>query len=159
MTESFYDQPFCIEARKNHEHAESDFKDCYCYDDVIGDTVPAQSIIAEPLVPSTTAVIEALFTMQDLEAPSVVTIEFGDRLGEWITKDYSNGALIQLFKAESSNGGTNYVVNPLLPAKLEDAWLDSDILGQPPLIAWLCSHLCDYFEEPPEEFFARIAAA
>ena len=142
---------FELLAVKNHPKAEQAWKDCYCYDD--------QFVTAEPLVHSTTAVIDALFTMQDLEAPSAVTIEFGDKLGEWITKDYNNGALIQLFKAESADDGTNYVVNPLLPVKLEEAWLDSDILGQPPLIAWLCSHLCDYFDEPPEQFFARIAAA
>ena len=139
---------FTLLALKNHPQAEQAWKNCYCYTD--------EFVSGEPLVETTTAVIDALFTMQDLPIPEAVTIEFGDKLGEWITKDYTNGALIQLFKAESANGGTNYVVSPLLPEKLEEAWLDSDILGQPPLIAWLCSHLCDYFDEPPEEFFAKI---
>ena len=141
---------FTITALKNHINATEEWQDCYCYDD--------SHVKAEPLVPETTEVIDKLFTWQGIDAPEMVRIDFGQRaldLGE--THDTNDEfVIVYLNSAQTENNGTSYIVNPLYPQRLEDIWCDSAFVGEPPLVAWLCSHLCDYFPKPPEEFFAKI---
>lgn len=140
---------FSITALKRHPKAKENWKDCYCYDD--------EHVIAEPLVHQTTNVIDELFTLHGLEKPEVVRIEFSAQVqgNGWSTDD-KDAVIVYLHSPQSKDEGTSYIVNPLNPQKLVDAWLDAGIIGEPPLVVWLCSHLCDYFPTPPEEFFTKI---
>ena len=140
---------FTLTALKNHPKAKEMYQDCYCYDD--------EHVTAEPLIHQTTEVIDQLFTLQGLPAPEVVRIEFAAQVqgNGWSTDD-KDAVITYLNSPQTENEGTSYFVNPLFPQKLEDAWLDAGILGEPPLVAWLCQHLCDYFPTPPKEFFAKI---
>ena len=142
---------FTLTAIKNHPTAKEMYQDCYCYDD--------EHVTAEPLIHQTTDVIDELFTMQGLDKPEAVRIEFAAQVqgNGWSTDD-KDAAIIYLNSGEEVNGGTSYIVNPLFPDKLEMAWMDSAFTGEPPLVAWLCQHLCDYFPTPPKEFFAKITS-
>ena len=138
-----------ITALKRHPKATEAWQDCYCYDD--------EHVTAEPLVPQTTDTIDELFVLQGLDKPEVVRIEFAERVeGNGWTTDDQDAVIVYLNSAEAVNDGTSYIVNPLFPDRLENAWMDAGMLGEPPLVAWLCSHLCDYFPTPPKEFFAKI---
>ena len=142
---------YTITALKRHPKATEEWQDCFCYDD--------EHVTAEPLVHQTTEVIDDLFVLQGLDKPEVVRIEFAERVegNGWSTDD-KDAVIVYLNSAEAVNDGTSYIVNPLFPDRLEEAWMDSGFTGAPPLVAWLCNHLCDYFPTPPEEFFAKITS-
>lgn len=141
-----------IIALKNHPRADDFYKNCYCYDD--------EYVTAEPLVHQTTEVIDRLFTLQGKEPPNTVGIDFclDARRAGW---DYSNemekdSVVVYLTAGELDEDGSTYIVNPFYPEHVERTWAESSFLGEPVLEAWLCQHLCDYFSEPPQGFFAKI---
>ena len=139
-----------IVARKNHPKADEFYNDCYCYDD--------QYVKAEPLIHQTTATIDKLFTLQGLDAPKAVNIDFclDAKAAGWLYDGNPDVVVTYLTEALRELDGTTYIVNPFFPEELERQWLESELIGEPPLEAWLCQHLCDYFPVVPQSFFCKI---
>lgn len=145
---------FQLTARLDHPQIATAYTGCYSYDE------PRLAIVAEPLVPSTTAVIQHCFgaphpddrtSITDKHAPSCVVLSFStERTQLPATAD----ALVELRLTASDDDGSDYGVsvfhskhNPLATQA-----------GRP-LTAWLCRHLGDYFTTPPVLFFCALQQA
>ena len=112
---------FTLTALKHHPNAPELYQNCFCYTD--------DHVTGEPLVHQTTDVINQLFTLQGLDAPDAVRIEFCTNLNDsgWGADNSSPEPAIVYLNSASPNGeGTLYITNPLYPQKLEDACPDRD---------------------------------
>ena len=138
---------FSLTADLLHPLAPPDLKGLYCYDDLSVD------VVCEPLVQATTAFI--IRTLEDVGygtsyAPHrTVQLNFTDAEipREWKQEDWP---VVRLTYVGSSNGGSDYLANQMHPYKVTPGGAQDFV--------WLCSHLCDYFEEPPQTFYAQITA-
>jgi len=142
---------FQLTAQLDHPQIATAYEGCYSYDE------PALGIIAEPLVPSTTAVIQHCFgaphpddrtSITDTHSPSSVVLSFStERTQLPATAD----ALVELRLTASDGDGSDYGVR-VLHSKHNPLATQAER----PLTAWLCSHLGDYFDEPPALFFCAL---
>ena len=123
-----------ITARLNHPQAGSLYQDCYCYDE---DSI---DLVAEPLVQQTTEVIQSFLKGK----PEEITIEFTDDLLH-LPKDEGAVSLWLTLKSQDEDGCTY---------EAEEMNLFIGLCGGPDV--WLCNHLFDYFDAPPEEFYCQI---
>ena len=145
--------PFQLTARLKHPEISTAYAGCYAYDE------PSIGLIAEPLVHSTTAVIQHLFgaphpdersSLFDPHSPECVVLTFSTDRQRLPSAD----ALVQLRLTDTDDDGSDYIVSVLhsshkIPASRTER----------PLNAWLCQHLCDYFSAPPDVFYCAIQQA
>ena len=124
-----------ITARLNHPQAGSLYQDCYCYDE------PSIDLIAEPLVHQTTTAIQALLG----DKPEFITIHFTDDICEDPPK--APGSIeLWLTLGECDPEGTTYAA--------EEFDITIGLLGT--YEVWLCNHLFDYFDKPPETLHVTV---
>ena len=151
---SFLTMPptFQITARLHHPELAAAYEGCYAYDE---QTV---GLVAEPLVHSTTAVIQFLFgaphpverlSLTDVDAPDVVTLTFS---ADNKQLPDSSDAAVQLTLKDTDVDGSNYAVKVLHSSHKLAA-----VRAERPLTAWLCTHLCDYFSSPPNVFYCALS--
>jgi hypothetical protein len=153
---SFLTMPplFQLTARLNHPDLAAAYAGCYAYDE------QTLGLVAEPLVHSTTAVIQYLFgaphpvertSLTDVTTPEVVSLTFSTDRKQ--LPDASD-AVVQLSLTDADDDGSNYAVKVL-----HSSHKISAMRTERPLTAWLCSHLCDYFSAPPDVFYCSLQQA
>jgi len=121
---------FNLTARLNHPEAPALYKDCFCYDE------PSLDITAEPLIHITTAAIQKLLAPA---TPQQIQLTFStEHQPDW------SGVVTELTFVEGDADGSTYVVTPVGTSTTR------------PLPVWLCAHLLDYFDSPPQTFFCSI---
>jgi hypothetical protein len=145
-----------IFAYKDHPDVTAPFRGCYHYDD--------RFVFAEPLVHSATEVIDSLFTLRSIPAPWEVCLEFAKEFpGEWTFGSPRDPILILNLldtdiSKEGKSVGHTYACSPIpLQGNLAALWRQAKQERKTTGEAWLCEHLLDYFEEPPQEFFVKIS--
>ena len=149
---------FTLVAQLNHPDAGSLYSNCYCYDE------PSLGIVAEPLVNQTTGAIQFLLggrhpmSLTDNDAdwspPQQIQLTFSvEQQPEW-----KSGVVVELNYLDGDDTGSTYEVHPVSPrASVVRALAAEQLYGH--LECWLCSHLTDYFSEPPSRFFCQITPA
>ena len=142
---------FQLTARLDHPQLSTAYTGCYSYYE------EALGIVAEPLVYSTTAVIQHCFgaphpddrtSTTDKHSPSCVVLSFST---ERTQLPATTDALVELRLTASDDDGSDYGVRVLHSHRNPSA-----TQAGRPLTAWLCRHLGDYFDEPPALFFCAL---
>ena len=149
---------FTLVAQLQHPEAGSLYRNCYCYNE------PSLGIVAEPLVHQTTNAIQFLLggrhpeSVTDNDAPWTPPQQIQLNFSEEQSPGWETGVVVELNYLAGDDSGSTYEVHPVLPrASAVRALAAEQLYGH--LECWLCSHLTDYFSEPPSRFFCHITPA
>ena len=149
---------FQLTAQLQHPEAGSLYSSCYCYNE------PSLGIVAEPLVPITTAAIQYLLggrhpmSVTDNDSdwcpPQQIQLTFSEEQ----SPDWDSGVVVELNFLDGDADGSTYAITPLSPqTSVVRALAAEQLYGH--LECWLCIHLTDYFNKPPARFFCQITPA